>query len=74
MAAAFRMHLRAHGTVARFFAALSDAPSEPSLALCTAAVMFILSEDQLNMDLDRWDREGLWWDWMGQRDRVGLGQ
>ena len=32
---------------------LSDAPPEPSLALCTAAVMFILGEDQLNVDLDR---------------------
>ncbi|XP_037084937.1 protein wings apart-like [Pollicipes pollicipes] len=53
MAAAFRMHLRAHGTVTRFFAALADAPSDPSLSLCTSAVMFILSEDQLNMDLDK---------------------
>jgi hypothetical protein len=25
----FRMHLRAHGTVASFFAALKDAPSDP---------------------------------------------
>ena len=47
------MHLRAHGTVTRFFQALRDAPRDPSLALCTAAVMFILSQDQLNMDLDK---------------------
>lgn len=51
--AAFRMHVRAQGTAVRFFAALCDAASEPSLAVCTAAVMFTLSQDQLNMDLDK---------------------
>ncbi|GAA6080761.1 wings apart-like protein homolog, partial, partial [Tachysurus ichikawai] len=32
---------------------LSDAPQHPSLALCTAALLYILSRDRLNMDLDR---------------------
>ena len=31
----------------------SDACDEPSLALCTAAVMYIISRDRLNMDLDK---------------------
>ncbi|XP_046405149.1 protein wings apart-like isoform X2 [Ischnura elegans] len=53
MEPAFRMHLRAHGTVAKFFRALHDATSDPSLGLCTATVMFVLSQDRLNMDLDR---------------------
>ncbi|KAI5646934.1 wings apart-like protein regulation of heterochromatin domain-containing protein [Phthorimaea operculella] len=52
-AAAFRMHLRAHGTVQKFFSALHDATNDPSLGLCTATVMFVLSQDRLNMDLDR---------------------
>ncbi|CAF4821231.1 unnamed protein product [Pieris macdunnoughi] len=52
-APAFRMHLRAHGTVQKFFSALHDATNDPSLALCTATVMFVLSQDRLNMDLDR---------------------
>ncbi|KAG7463084.1 hypothetical protein MATL_G00191680 [Megalops atlanticus] len=37
----FRMHLRARGKVAQ------------NLALCTASLMYILSRDRLNMDLDR---------------------
>ncbi|XP_056640282.1 protein wings apart-like isoform X1 [Diorhabda sublineata] len=53
MAPAFRMHVRAHGTVAKFFKALHDAPKNQSLGLCTATVMFVLSQDRLNMDLDR---------------------
>ncbi|KAG8228189.1 hypothetical protein J437_LFUL008627 [Ladona fulva] len=53
MEPAFRMHLRAHGTVAKFFRALHDATCDPSLGLCTATVMFVLSQDRLNMDLDR---------------------
>ncbi|KAF4532388.1 hypothetical protein B566_EDAN004469 [Ephemera danica] len=53
MAPAFRMHVRAHGIVAKFFTALHDATLDPSLALCTATVMFVMSQDQLNMDLDR---------------------
>ncbi|XP_039276262.1 protein wings apart-like [Nilaparvata lugens] len=53
MAPAFRMHVRAHGTVARFFRALHDAVKDQSLGMCTATVMFVLSQDRLNMDLDR---------------------
>ncbi|KAB7493973.1 Protein wings apart-like [Armadillidium nasatum] len=53
MTPAFRMHLRAHATVIKFFRALSDAPSYPQLAECAAMVMFALSQDRLNMDLDR---------------------
>jgi len=53
MAPAFRMHVRAHGTVAKFFRALHDATKDQSLGLCTATVMFVLSQDRLNMDLDR---------------------
>ena len=49
----FRMHLRAHGTVTKFFQELKDAPENPSLALCTSTVLFVLSQDRLNMDLDR---------------------
>lgn len=52
-APAFRMHVRAHGTVAKFFRALHDATQDPSLGLCTATIMFVLSQDRLNMDLDR---------------------
>ncbi|XP_072929228.1 uncharacterized protein wapl [Epargyreus clarus] len=52
-APAFRMHLRAHGTVQKFFSALNDATNDQSLGLCTATVMFVLSQDRLNMDLDR---------------------
>jgi hypothetical protein len=47
------MHLRAHSVVSRFFAELKDAPSNPSLALCTSTVLFVLSQDRLNMDMDR---------------------
>uniref|UniRef100_A0A8C6WJS6 Wings apart-like protein homolog n=1 Tax=Neogobius melanostomus TaxID=47308 RepID=A0A8C6WJS6_9GOBI len=49
----FRMHLRARGKVAHVFKILSDAPQHPNLALCTASLMYILSRDRLNMDLDR---------------------
>ncbi|KAK3562615.1 hypothetical protein QTP86_002520 [Hemibagrus guttatus] len=49
----FRMHLRARGKVAQVFNMLSDAPQHPNLALCTAALLYILSRDRLNMDLDR---------------------
>lgn len=50
---AFRMHVRAHGIVTKFFRALQDAPNDPNLGLCTATVLFVLSQDTLNMDLDR---------------------
>ncbi|XP_030060849.1 wings apart-like protein homolog [Microcaecilia unicolor] len=49
----FRMHLRAHGMVAMVFKTLDDAQHHQNLALCTAALMYILSRDRLNMDLDR---------------------
>ncbi|XP_078284729.1 wings apart-like protein homolog isoform X3 [Rhinoraja longicauda] len=50
----FRMHLRAHGMVAMVFKTLDDAQkNQQNLALCTAALMYILSRDRLNMDLDR---------------------
>lgn len=50
---AFRMHIRAQGIVSKFFKALEDSPNDPSLGLCTAMVMFALSQDTLKMDLDR---------------------
>lgn len=49
----FRMHVRAHGTVTQFFRVLQDAPKDRSLALCTAAILFVLSQDNIGMDLDR---------------------
>ncbi|XP_076844117.1 wings apart-like protein homolog isoform X2 [Brachyhypopomus gauderio] len=49
----FRMHLRARGKVAQVFKTLNDAPQHTNLALCTASLMYILSRDRLNMDLDR---------------------
>ncbi|XP_036429062.1 wings apart-like protein homolog isoform X2 [Colossoma macropomum] len=49
----FRMHLRARGKVAQVFKTLNDAPQHPNLALCAASLMYILSRDRLNMDLDR---------------------
>ncbi|XP_037937481.1 protein wings apart-like [Teleopsis dalmanni] len=53
MTPAFRMHVRAHGVVTKFFKALSDANKNLSLGLCTSAIMYILSQEGLNMDLDR---------------------
>ncbi|XP_030245021.1 protein wings apart-like isoform X2 [Drosophila navojoa] len=53
MTPAFRMHVRAHGVVTKFFKALSDANQDLSLGLCTSAIMYILSQEGLNMDLDR---------------------
>ncbi|XP_054711423.1 wings apart-like protein homolog [Uloborus diversus] len=52
MGPAFRIHLRAHGTMPKIFSALSDAPSDPNLALCTATLMFVLSQDRLTMDIE----------------------
>jgi len=53
MKPSFRMHLRAHGEVSKFFVELKDAPTNPSLALCTSTILFVLSQDRLNMDMDR---------------------
>lgn len=53
MTPAFRMHVRAHGTATKFFGALYDAPQNRSLGLCTATIMFVLIQDNLNMDLDK---------------------
>jgi len=50
---AFRMHLRAHGTVTKIFSLLHDACTDPSLALSTSSIMFMLSRDRLNLDLDQ---------------------
>ena len=41
------------GTVTQFFSELKDAPANASLALCASTVLFVLSQDRLNMDLDR---------------------
>ena len=48
----FRMHLRAHDDMPRIISALMDVPSDPNLALCTAALMFVYSQDRLTMDID----------------------
>nr|XP_054773584.1 wings apart-like protein homolog [Lytechinus pictus] len=53
----FRMHMRAHGTIAKVFGKLQDAAQDPCLGLCTAGLMYMLSRDRLNMDLDR---DSLW--------------
>lgn len=53
MTPAFRMHVRAHGTATKFFGALHDATQYQSLGLCTATIMFVLIQDNLNMDLDK---------------------
>lgn len=53
MVPAFRMHVRAHGVITKFYKALSDANRDLSLGLCTTAIMYILSQEGLNMDLDR---------------------
>eukprot|EP00106_Octopus_bimaculoides_P014342 XP_014781784.1 PREDICTED: wings apart-like protein homolog [Octopus bimaculoides] len=48
---AFRMHLRAHGCITKIFTALHDASSNPSLALSTATLMFMLMRDRLSYDV-----------------------
>ena len=37
----------------QFFGEIRDAPENASLALCASTVLFVLSQDRLNMDLDR---------------------
>lgn len=53
MTPAFRMHVRAHGTATKFFSALYDSTQNRCLGLCTATIMFVLIQDNLNMDLDK---------------------
>ncbi|CAG2111189.1 unnamed protein product, partial [Medioppia subpectinata] len=48
----FRMHLRAHDDMPRIISALMDAPTDDNLALCTACLMFVYSQDRLTMDID----------------------
>ncbi|XP_035668731.1 wings apart-like protein homolog [Branchiostoma floridae] len=52
LAPIFRLQLRAHGTVNKVFGELQDAASDPALSLCTALLMYMLSRDRMNMDLD----------------------
>ncbi|XP_003741626.1 wings apart-like protein homolog [Galendromus occidentalis] len=52
MSAQFRVHLRAHGVMTKFFGTVKDAPKHPSLALCVSALFFVLSQDRLTMDLE----------------------
>ncbi|XP_071953094.1 wings apart-like protein homolog [Antedon mediterranea] len=52
-APSFRVHLRAHGTISKLFRELYDAESDPSLAISTAFLMYMLSRDRLNMDYNR---------------------
>ncbi|XP_033108230.1 wings apart-like protein homolog [Anneissia japonica] len=52
-APSFRVHLRAHGTISKLFRELYDAESDPSLAVSTAFLMYMLSRDRLNMDYNR---------------------
>jgi len=52
MGAEFRMHLRAHDDMPKIIRALSDAPTHPNLAFCTAALMFVYNQDRLTMDID----------------------
>lgn len=50
----FRMHLRSsHGTLNKIFMLLADSPNEPSLALCTACILFALSRDKLTIEMDK---------------------
>lgn len=46
------MHLRAHDDMPRIIKALMDAPQDPNLAICTATLMFVYSQDRLTMDID----------------------
>jgi len=53
VAVSCRMCLRSNSGLSHIFTSLSDAPTEPRLALSTTAIMFMLCQDRLNMDLDR---------------------
>lgn len=48
----FRMHLRAHDDMPRIIKSLMDAPQDANLAICTATLMFVYSQDRLTMDID----------------------
>ncbi|XP_074603953.1 cohesin release factor wings apart-like [Brevipalpus obovatus] len=50
--AEFRMHLRAHDDMPKIISALIDACSNPNLALCTSALMFVYNQDRMTMDID----------------------
>ncbi|XP_078658905.1 wings apart-like protein homolog isoform X1 [Branchiostoma floridae x Branchiostoma belcheri] len=52
LAPIFRLHLRANSTINKVFGELQDAASDPALSLCTALLMYMLSRDRMNMDLD----------------------
>ncbi|CAG5125499.1 unnamed protein product, partial [Candidula unifasciata] len=49
----FCKKLRVHGRVTEIFSHLHDACSDPCLALITSAMMFLLSRDSLNMELNQ---------------------
>ncbi|XP_015795049.1 wings apart-like protein homolog [Tetranychus urticae] len=50
--AEFRMHLRAHDDMPKIISALMDACSNPNLALCTSALMYVYNQDRMTMDID----------------------
>lgn len=50
--AEFRMHLRAHDDMPKIISALTDACSNPNLALCTSALMYVYNQDRMTMDID----------------------
>lgn len=47
------MYLRAENSLNRIFKSMEDAPTDPRLALSATAIMFMLCQDRLNMDLER---------------------
>lgn len=52
MSSSFRVHLRAHGIMSKFFESVKDAPKHQQLALCVSCLFFVLSQDRLTMDLE----------------------
>ncbi|XP_053211369.1 wings apart-like protein homolog [Panonychus citri] len=50
--AEFRMHLRAHDDMPKIISALMDGCSNPNLALCTSALMYVYNQDRMTMDID----------------------